>query len=556
MHRALRLAKFAQPYKSWIILATLLGVATVASGVGLMSTSAYLISMAARHPSIAALDVAIVGVRFFGLARGITRYLERLVTHHVTFRLLTRLRVWTYQHLEPLAPARLFHSTHSQNSGYHSGDLLTRLVSDIDTLKDFFARVLAPPLVALLVGLSMWFWLGAFDPQIALVFSGLYLLSATILPLISTLLSQSASQQVTRARASLNTNLIESLQGLADTLIFGQAANQAHQTNLISQSALSAQQRITHLNGLQEALSTFMMNATAWVVLLMAIPLIRNGQFNGIFLALLVLAILASFEAALPLSAAFQQLGSSLTSARRLFELLDAQPAVLDPAPGTSPSSLVKEDQYTITINHLSFRYAPDKSNVITDLNLELPAHQCTALLGPSGSGKTTLAHLLLRFWDYSDGQILLNGRDLCSYPQNHIRQLIAVVAQDTHLFNTSIRQNLLLANPDASEDEMIKAAQQAHIHDFILTLPRAYDTVIGEQGLNLSGGQRQRLAIARAMLKNAPILILDEPTANLDPATADAVMSTLQTLMAGRTTLLISHREGDISVADHIIHF
>jgi ATP-binding cassette subfamily C protein CydC len=544
-----RLIKLARPITGWMLVAALLGAATVASGIGLMITSAYLISEAALHPSIAALSVAIVGVRFFGIARGLLRYAERLVTHNATFHLLARLRVWFYSALEPLAPARLLHDAHPIDTATSSGDLLSRIVSDIETLQNVYARVLAPPLVAALVGAGMWFFFGAFDPRLASLFLGLFLLSAVGIPFLTHLLSREAGERVVVSRATLNAHIVESLQGMADTLAFGQEDRQAARTRELNQRYIAAQLKIASISGLQESLGSFFMNGTALVMLIMGITLVHAGELNGVFLALLVLGTLASFEAVLPLPVAFQQMSSSLTAARRLFALVDAEPAVHDPAQPVTMSA-----RHDIAIEHLCFQYQADEPYVLDDVSFTLPEGQCVALVGPSGAGKSTIAHLLLRFWDYDEGHIFLGGRELRSLPQDNVRKEFSVVTQDTHLFNTTIRQNLMIARPAADEDEMIMAARQAHLHDFILSLPRGYDTEIGEQGLRLSGGQRQRLAIARAMLKNTPILILDEPTANLDAITGQAIMNELRPLIAGRTTLLITHRLTDLDLADEIL--
>ena len=544
-----RLLRLARPITGWIVLATLLGVATVASGIGLMTTSAYLISEAALHPSIAALEVAIVGVRFFGIARGLLRYVERLITHQATFRLLAHLRVWFYGALEPLAPARLLNSLHHNDAGYSSGDLLSRSVSDIETLQNFYARVLAPPLMAALVGVGMWIFFGAFDHKLALVFLCCFLLSAIGIPLVTSLLSQKAGRQLVVARSALYTQLVDHLQGLADMLAFGQEERVAKQVRELNQKYITTQLRLSSVNGLQEALGTLFMNATSVVILLMGIQLVRAGHLNGVFLALLVLAALSCFEAVLPLPSAFQHLSSSLAAARRLFALIDAEPATHDPQ---RPLSLPQ--RYDVIIDRLRFRYGSDEPYILDDVSFALPQGQCVALLGPSGAGKSTIANLLQRFWDYQEGHILLGGHDVCNYRQEDVRRLISVVTQDTHLFHTTIRQNLLLARSTASEEEMIEAARQAQIHDFIEALPRGYDTDIGEQGLCLSGGERQRLAIARALLKNAPILILDEPTANLDAATAQEVRQALRALIQRRTTLLITHHLADTEIADRVV--
>jgi ATP-binding cassette subfamily C protein CydC len=545
----LRVVKLARPITGWLLLATGIGAATVVSGICLMTTSAYLISEAALHPSIAVLGVAIVGVRFFGIARGLLRYVERLVTHSATFRLLAWLRVWLYTALEPLAPAGLLQGVHATDAGYSSGDLLSRIVSDIETMQNFYVRVLAPPLVAALVGIGMWLFFGAFDATLAFIFLGFFLLSAAGIPLFTYLLSQRIGAQLIASRAALHTHIVDSLQGMADTLAFGQEEQQTVRASALNQQYVTAQASLASIGGLQEALGSLLMNGTALVMLVMAIPLVRSGLLNGVFLAVLVLGALASFEAVLPLPLAFQQLSSSLAAARRLFALVDAEPAVRDLA---QPAALPLH--HDLVLDSLCFRYDGSEPYVLNDVSLRLAEGRCVALVGPSGAGKSTIAHLLLRFWNYEEGHILLGGHELRDLSQDEVRALFGVVTQDTHLFNTTIRQNLMLARKDASEEEMVQAARQAQLHEFIMSLPRGYDTEIGEQGLRLSGGERQRQALARALLKNAPLLILDEPTANLDAVTARAIMQELRVFMRGRTTLLITHRLADLELADEVL--
>jgi ABC-type multidrug transport system fused ATPase/permease subunit len=302
------------------------------------------------------------------------------------------------------------------------------------------------------------------------------------------------------------------------------------------------------ISGWQNALGSLLMNLALWTMLLLAIPLVREGKLNGVYLAVLALATLASFEAVLPLSSAFQQLGESFQAARRLFEVVDARPVVNDPEKASPVCQ-----QTDLVVQNLCFRYAPDQPIVLNNVSFTIPQGSCLALVGPSGAGKSTLAHLLLRFWNPVAGQIVLGGNELSLYRQQDLHQLISVVDQETHLFNTSIRENLLLAKPEASEEDLIRATEQAHLHRFLQTLPLGYDTLIGEQGLCLSGGERQRIAIARAFLKNAPFLLLDEPTAHLDQETEQAVCAALRVLKQGRTTLLITHRSAALALADTV---
>ncbi len=541
-----RLLRWLIPLKGWIALAVLLGFATIGSGIGLMATSAYLISEAALHPSVAALSVAIVGVRFFGIARAVFRYLERYVSHHVTFRLLTNIRVWFYSALEPLAPARLLHYHSSNGTTMSSGNLLSSIIADIETLQDFYVRAIAPPLVAACSALALWFFLGAFDPRFALVLLSFYLVAAILVPLFVYVLAQRVAQQVITLRAMLSTLAVDSIQGIADLLAFGQEQQQQQRMATLQEQLNHMQRAHAWIGGMQSALTSWLMNMAMWTMLLVAIPQVQSGHLNGVLLAMLALVTLASFEAVMPLAPAMQHLGSSLEAARRLFTLVDVTPAVHDP---TTPSP--RPQHYDLAIRNLRFRYNEQEPYVLDNLQLNIAEGQSLALLGPSGAGKSTLAHLLLRFWDYTEGQITLGGYALHDYTQDDIHRLMSVVEQDTHLFNTSIRENILLARHDASEAELIEAAQQAGLHQFVQSLPQGYDTPIGEQGLLLSGGERQRIAIARALLKDAPFLILDEPTANLDAITEQAIMHSLKTLMQQRTTLLITHRAVNATFAD-----
>lgn len=533
-----RLVKLAAPVGGTMALAALLGSFTILSSVGLLATSAYLISMAALHPSVAVLQVAIVGVRFFGIARGVFRYAERLVSHKATFKLLANLRVWFYNALEPLIPARLLQYKHGEISELRSGDILRRAISDIDELQQFYLRVLAPPAVALIIGICMWIFFGAFGGIFALIYIVSFIISAIIVPLFAHLLGKRSGREMVTTRAELQTMLVDSVQGIADLVAFGQEERQAQQIAVLNKRTKVLQMMTAYVSGLEGSITNLLMNGTAWVLLFSAIPLVYEHRLNGILLAVLVLAALSAFEAVIPLPNAFQQLSGNLESARRLFEIVDAQPAIANlVTPSPEP-----QDQ-SIQVEHLTFRYNADEPDVLQDVTFTLPPNQCLAIVGPSGSGKSTLAQLLLRFWDYQQGEIKLGGYPLKAYQQDDLYTHLSVVEQDTHLFNTSIRENLMLARSDASEEEMIAAAKQAQLHDFVQTLPRGYDTHVGEQGLRLSGGERQRVAIARAFLKDTPILILDEPTVNLDAITERAVMDAINALRNGRTTFLVTHR-------------
>lgn len=539
-----RLVKLAWPLRWGMALATLAGVLTVGSAIGLMATSAWLISMAALHPSVAALAVAIVGVRFFGIARGVFRYLDRLISHEITFRLLSRLRVWFYRAVEPLAPAVL--------ARYRSGDLLSRVVSDIDTLQNFYLRVLAPPLVSAFTGLGVWFLLGAYNPVFSLAFLGFYVLAGVGVPWLTHLLSKRLAVRAIQLRADLNASMVDGIQGLAELVAFGQEDRQNARIEKLNRELVRTQVRLGAINALQGSLGSVLMNLAAWTMLALAIPLVRNGQLDPVYLALVVLTALASFEAVLPLGQAFQYLALSLTAADRLFEIADQLPAIKT-LPSTGPAA-PDEGNLSLEVKNVTFRYESGQPDALHDLSFSLRPGQSVAIVGESGAGKSTLANLLLRFWDYQSGEIRLGGRDLNTIPPEEVRSMIGLVSQRTHLFNATIRENLAIANPSADQAAIETACRQAQIHDFIAGLPQGYATSVGEFGLALSGGERQRLSIARAILKNAPILVLDEPTANLDRQNEQLVLQALQSLMKNRSTILITHRLADLESFGEIL--
>jgi ATP-binding cassette, subfamily C, bacterial CydC len=539
----LRLLTFLRPLWRELLLAVLVGFFTIAASISLMSTSAWLISTAAIATSIAQFGVSVVGVRFFGISRALARYAERLVSHSLTFKLLANLRVWFYQSVEPLAPARLISA--------RSGDLLSRVISDIESLDNFYVRALAPPLVAIVIIIGMGIFMGILSPVLGMTIVGFLLALGLGLTALTLILNRKPGQTLVEQRSRLRADLVDSVQGLPDLVAFGQQKTYFDKVQSTGSAYSATQTRLARLNGFQSGLSTLITGLAAITMLTLAIPLVSEGLLPGVMLAVVVLGTMASFEAVQGLPQAAQLLEANLQAARRLFQIADSKPAVSDP-----PDPLPRPTSADLTIKNLSFAYQAEPQstqrdtketlkkpscdvapfvvkNVLSEITFNLPAGRKIAIVGPSGAGKTTLGNLLLRFWDYTEGQIHLDGQDLRDYAQTDVRRMFSVVSQNTTLFNASLRENLLLARPWATQADLETACQQAELHDFIASLPEGYDTLVGERGLSLSGGERQRLAIARALLKNAPILLLDEPTANLDTATEAKIITTLHRLLS-----------------------
>jgi ATP-binding cassette, subfamily C, bacterial CydC len=524
-------------HRWWIAAGALLGFAAIGSSVGLMAVSAYLISKAAIVTNVAEVALAITAVRVLAISRAVFRYLERYGTHRATLRILAGLRTWFYAAIEPLAPARL--------SAYHSGDLLARIVADIDTLEDLYVRVLVPPVVAVLVTGFASLLLGAFDPVLGVALLAFLAVTGGVLPALTRRLTRAPAGAVVAARAGTSTLLVDGIRGVADLLVLGEGDRHRARTLAAGRELDRAAERLAEVRGLNAALVALCTSLAGVTVLGLAIPLVADGSLDGVLLAAIPLAAMASFEAVAPLSLSAQLLDATDRAASRLFELVDAEPEVVDPAdPAPVPAT------HDLEIRGLRFRYGPSEPWVLDGLDLAIPAGGSLALVGPSGAGKSTLVDLLLRFRDYGEGEIRVGGRDLRDLRADDVRRMLGVVSQRVHLFNATVRDNLAVADADATDEAMEAACRIAQLHETILALPEGYETLIGEDGVRLSGGERQRLAIARAVLKDAPILVLDEATANLDVATEGRLLDSLAPFMAGRTTLVISHRR---TVADRV---
>ncbi|ADU67231.1 ABC transporter, CydDC cysteine exporter (CydDC-E) family, permease/ATP-binding protein CydC [Desulfurispirillum indicum S5] len=546
MRELLPFVRLFWPSRLWIFWGAFFGLATMVASVGLLALSGWFLSAAA----FAGLSVISArefnfftpsaGVRGFAILRTGGRYAERILSHEATFRLLASLRVWFYQRIEPLAPAGLLR--------HRSGDLLSRIVTDIDTLDGLFLRVISPLLIALglaaIAGTFLW-WL---SPVLALIFWFFFALAGLLVPLLVRHMGNQIGRTMQQCGARLRTAAVEDMQGMADLMVYG--ADTRHRARLLEESErlLMQQERMARVSGLSSALMTLLAGLAAVSALFAAIPLAQQSVFDGAMLALITFGILATFEAVLPIPHAFQFLGKTREAARRLLEVTEVEPAV------TFPENPCREAAGALCLKSVSFAYAGGSgAEALRDVSLSVADGAKVAIVGPSGSGKSTLAHLLVRFWDPRSGQITLGDSDLRQLSEEQLRNTITLVSQKSHIFCATMRENLLIAAPHADEQQLWQALEQAQLADFVRGLPEGLDTWAGEGGARLSGGQARRLVLARALLKNVSIWVLDEPTEGLDAVTQQQFMATLLDSLAGQTLILITHITAGLEAMDTV---
>ncbi len=531
----------------WMALGTLLGLLTIIASVGLLSLAGWFISATAAagltlttaylfnffYPSI--------GVRLFAIIRTAGRYAERIVCHDTTFRILENLRTWFYRHLEPLAPSCLMQ--------YRSGDILSRIVADIDVLDNLYVRVMSPSVVALLLWITLLLFLWVFDPIIAGSAFVFLLAAGFVVPAVAVRVSAKPGRQLPLRTADLRVRIVEGLQGLAELLIFGAHHRHLENVEKSNRALLKSQLQMSHIRGISTALITLLSGLAVLTVLYFGVDLVSRGALDGANLALVGLAVLASFEAVLPLPLAYQYLGQTREAGHRLLEIVNTEPAVSFPEKSNTQPMM-----FDLRFDKVSFRYDDKEPLAVREVDIHVPHGQRLAVIGETGAGKSTLVHLLVRFWNPTNGRILVGDNDIRTLSESDLRRHIAVVSQQPHLFNASLRENLLLARPEASEEDLRQALDSARLINFVDSLPDGLDTWIGEAGKLLSAGQARRLAVARAILRDAPIWVLDEPTEGLDRITEQQVMKNLYDLTAGRTVLLITHRLVDLHRMDKIL--
>lgn len=540
----LRLVALMRPQALWMGVAVLLSAFASLAHMALMATSGWFITaMALAGAAGIAIDVFAPAayIRGFAIARTLSRYIERLVGHQATLKFVASLRPWFFVRLTPLAPAAL--------QDQRSGDLLARLKGDIDRLEFAFLRVISPvaaALIVLAVGLA---FIAGHDEAMALAVAGAALFAGLVLPLLVQRLAAPAARAVTAHGAELNAALVDHLEGRAELDIYDPDRRHRAAVDATSNTLIAAEGRLAGIAGFAGAGVGLAAQAALLAVILIGAPRVLGGSLPGPDLVMLALFSLALFEAVAPLPLAFQTLPGTLASARRIFALVDRPAPVAEPAaPKPVPA------RGALAFSHVGLTYPGAHAPALEDVSFTLEPGRRIGIIGESGSGKSSLVALALRFRASGTGEVRFADDSVAAYDTDALRTRLAVLAQGDHLFSATIRENLAIAAPGADDAALKGACAKASILAFVESQPEGLDTFVGAHGAKVSGGEARRLGLARALLKDAPILILDEPTEGLDTETERRVMSAVLEDTEGRALLLISHRRARLDAMDEII--
>jgi len=530
--------------KHWFGLSTgmLLAFATLFASVGLLTLSGWFISASA----VAGLTVArktfnymLPGGAVRGLAMGRTagRWGERVVSHNATFKLLTELRVFFFKKLTPLVPGRV--------ANLRDGDLLNRLVTDVDAMDHVYLRLISPVIVSALSIITLTLFLSWFDLTLGLTLGAILISLLFIWPIIFYKLGKNNGQQLTNNKSELRVASLDWLQGHSELVLFG--AEQRYRNAILeSQTKLLSNQYVNaNLTGIASSLLMMANGLTLTLILWLAADGV-GGNPPDPMVALFAFATMASFEVLMPIANAFQYLGQTLASARRLNEIILAEPDVSFPEHGALIS-----DQYDIQFSKVSFNYADSQQTVIHNLNLHIKAQSRIAILGQTGSGKSTLIQLLCRHWDTSTGDISIASTPISKISEINLRRSLSVVSQRVDILNGTLKDNLIMAKPSATENELKHILTKVGLDTLLEN--KGISTWLGDGGRQLSGGEKRRIGIARAILHNAPVILLDEPTEGLDKKTERQIMALFEQHFKGKTVIFVTHRLVGLDTMDHI---
>lgn len=530
-------------HKWMLTLGIVLAIVTLLASIGLLTLSGWFLSASAvaGFAGLYSFNYMLpaAGVRGTAIVRTAGRYFERLVSHDATFRVLQHLRIFTFSKLLPLSPAGL--------ARFRQGELLNRVVADVDTLDHLYLRVISPLVGALVVIVVVTLGLSVLDVPIALTLGGIMLLTLFLLPPLFYRAGKSTGESLTRLRGDYRQQLTSWLQGQAELTIFGASRRYRARMESTELSWHEAQRRQSELTALSQAVMLLIGGIAVIAMLWMASGSVGDNVQPGALIALFVFCALAAFEALAPVTGAFQHLGQVIASAARITQITEQTPEVQFTTQETA-----SPERVALKLNNVTFAYDGQTQPALNDINLSIQAGEHVAILGRTGCGKSTLLQLLTRAWDPRQGQIAFNGTPLVDFSEQALRKAVSVVPQRVHLFSATLRDNLLLASPTASDEKLCTVLEQVGLHK--LLEDDGLNGWLGEGGRQLSGGELRRLAVARAVLHDAPLMLLDEPTEGLDATTESQILDLLAQVMKDKTVLMVTHRLRGLASFDQII--
>ena len=506
------------------------GLLTGAAGTSLSVQNMWLV----HTPVKTILTVMIV----IAVLRGILHYAEQYCNHFIAFKLLAIIRHKVFAALRKLCPAKL--------EGRDKGNLISIITTDIELLEVFYAHTISPIAIAALTSLIMVCFIGRYHVLAGLLALAAYLTVGVVIPMWNGKRGSQKGMEFRTGFGELNSFVLDSLRGLDETIQYGQGEKRKEQMSGRSKELASVQENLSRMEGSQRSVTNMVILLASFGMLALTIYLYTKGGigFEGVLTC--TVAMMGSFGPVVALSSLSNNLNQTLASGERVLSLLEEKPLV-EEIPGESRSGAAG---FTgAEASHVTFAY--EDETILDDYSLKLAPGKITGIHGASGSGKSTLLKLLIRFWDVNQGTISVDNKDVREIPTRHLRDMESYVTQETHLFHDSIANNIVIAKPGATREEIMAAAKKASIHDFIMTLPKGYDTEVGELGDTLSGGEKQRIGIARAFLHDSPLLLLDEPTSNLDSLNEGIILKSLKEDTTRRTVVLVSHRVSTMNVAD-----
>lgn len=473
------------------------------------------------------------------LLRGILHYLEQYCNHYIAFRLLAIIRHKVFAALQKLCPAKL--------ESRDKGNLISIITTDIELLEVFYAHTISPIAIALLTSLIMAVFIGHYHILAGLLALVAYIVVGVVIPIINGKLGSEEGMAFRTRFGELNSFVLDSLRGLDETIQYGQGEERKKELVRRSQELADQQEYLSFREGAQRSITNTVILLASFGMLFLTLFLYLNHElgFEGIITC--TLSMMGSFGPVVALSSLSNNLNQTLASGERVLSLLEEEPLVEEVEGDKETNDSFKG----ATLNHVTFSY--DDETILDDYSLKLEPGTITGIHGVSGSGKSTILKLLMRFWDVNQGSITVDEEEIKQIPTNHLRNMESYVTQETHLFHDSIANNIAIAKKDATREEIMEACKKASIHDFIMTLPKGYDTEVGELGDTLSGGEKQRIGIARAFLHDAPMILMDEPTSNLDSLNEGIILKSLKESSKQKTIVLVSHRASTMNIADTV---